>query len=141
MLFYYHYNLIHFYRLKKALPRHGNIPAMSMNYLFDERTANFIEYVKCRLMRCPCRKRCEKRTCDIRRHGNAKRQHICMQIVLPLIHHADDPNADKVRNHFRGNAQQRQNDGQDKALLSRPDKGIDRQFFLFHRLFLLAACN
>ena len=27
MLFYYHYNLIHFYRLKKALPRHGNIPA------------------------------------------------------------------------------------------------------------------
>ena len=22
MLFYYHYNLIHFYRLKKALPRH-----------------------------------------------------------------------------------------------------------------------
>ena len=32
MLFYYHYNLIHFYRLKKALPRHGNIPAMSMNY-------------------------------------------------------------------------------------------------------------
>lgn len=29
MLFYYHYNLIHFYRLKKALPRHGNIPAMS----------------------------------------------------------------------------------------------------------------
>ena len=28
MLFYYHYNLIHFYRLKKALPRHGNIPAM-----------------------------------------------------------------------------------------------------------------
>ncbi len=31
MLFYYHYNLIHFYRLK-ALPRHGNIPAMSMNY-------------------------------------------------------------------------------------------------------------
>ena len=23
MLFYYHYNLIHFYRLKKALPRHG----------------------------------------------------------------------------------------------------------------------
>ena len=30
MLFYYHYNLIHFYRLKKALPRHGNIPAMSM---------------------------------------------------------------------------------------------------------------
>ena len=29
---YYHYNLIHFYRLKKALPRHGNIPAMSMNY-------------------------------------------------------------------------------------------------------------
>lgn len=33
MLFYYHYNLIHFYRLKKALPRHGNIPAMSMNYI------------------------------------------------------------------------------------------------------------
>ena len=32
MLFYYHYNLIHFYRLKKALPRHGNIPAMSMNH-------------------------------------------------------------------------------------------------------------
>ena len=32
MLFYYHYNLIHFYRLKKALPHHGNIPAMSMNY-------------------------------------------------------------------------------------------------------------
>ena len=32
MLFYYHYNLIHFYRLKKALPRHRNIPAMSMNY-------------------------------------------------------------------------------------------------------------
>ena len=32
MLFYYHYNLIHFYRLKKALPLHGNIPAMSMNY-------------------------------------------------------------------------------------------------------------
>ena len=30
MLFYYHYNLIHFYRLKKALPRHGNIPAMSI---------------------------------------------------------------------------------------------------------------
>ena len=30
MLFYYHYNPIHFYRLKKALPRHGNIPAMSM---------------------------------------------------------------------------------------------------------------
>ena len=30
--YYYHYNLIHFYRLKKALPRHGNIPAMSMNY-------------------------------------------------------------------------------------------------------------
>ena len=27
MLFYYHYNLIHFYSLKKALPRHGNIPA------------------------------------------------------------------------------------------------------------------
>ena len=27
MLFYYHYNLIHFYRLKKALPRHGNILA------------------------------------------------------------------------------------------------------------------
>lgn len=27
MLFYYHYYLIHFYRLKKALPRHGNIPA------------------------------------------------------------------------------------------------------------------
>ena len=25
-------NLIHFYRFKKALPRHGNIPAMSMNY-------------------------------------------------------------------------------------------------------------
>lgn len=33
MLLYYHYNLIHFYRLKKALPRHGNIPAMSMNYV------------------------------------------------------------------------------------------------------------
>ena len=32
MFIYYHYNLIHFYRLKKALPRHGNIPAMSMNY-------------------------------------------------------------------------------------------------------------
>ncbi len=35
MLFYYHYNLIHFYRLKKALPRHGNIPAMSMNYVLS----------------------------------------------------------------------------------------------------------
>ena len=35
MLFYYHYNLIHFYRLKKALPRHGNIPAMSMNYILN----------------------------------------------------------------------------------------------------------
>lgn len=36
MLFYCHYNLIHFYRLKKALPRHGNIPAMSMNYTMQE---------------------------------------------------------------------------------------------------------
>ena len=32
MLFCYHYDLIHFYRLKKALPRRRNIPAMSMNY-------------------------------------------------------------------------------------------------------------
>ena len=38
MLFYYHYNLIHFYRVKKALPRHGNIPAMSMNYITVSRT-------------------------------------------------------------------------------------------------------
>ena len=32
MLFYYHYNLIHFYRLKKALPRRRDIPATSMYY-------------------------------------------------------------------------------------------------------------
>ena len=44
MLFYYHYNLIHFYRLKKALPRHGNIPAMRMNYIMQDnkKTAHIV---------------------------------------------------------------------------------------------------
>lgn len=32
MLFCYHYDLTHFYRLKKALPLRRKNPAMSMNY-------------------------------------------------------------------------------------------------------------
>ena len=32
MLFRYRHNLTHFYRLKKAYPRHGNITVMNMYY-------------------------------------------------------------------------------------------------------------